>query len=150
MDVKKDIMCANLLPPPGNEVVKELGDLYLALEKRCEEAERERDELRDELETMRLRLAACGVAALTNTEESRRAQMIDISNPYYSASYQDVLNAVEREMKLRADNATLRKRLEPIEEWWDRNCSEYIRKKHQKWDASMYEAIEKAMELKEG
>ena len=45
------------------------------------------------------------------------------------------------------ENATLRKRLEPIEEWWDRNCSEYIRKKHQKWDASMYEAIDKAMEL---
>lgn len=48
------------------------------------------------------------------------------------------------------ENATLRKRLEPIKEWWERNCSEYIRKKHKKWDASMYEAIEKAMELKEG
>lgn len=56
----------------------------------------------------------------------------------------------EKMDNLEAENATLRKRLEPIEEWWDRNCSEYIRKKHQKWDASMYEAIEKAMELKEG
>lgn len=37
MDVKKAIACSPLLPPPGDEVVKELGEMYLALEKRCEE-----------------------------------------------------------------------------------------------------------------
>ena len=54
-----------------------------------------------------------------------------------------------RLFEARKDNALLRKRLEPIEDWWERNCSEYIRKKHEKWDASMYEVIERCMELKE-
>lgn len=48
---------------------------------------------------------------------------------------------------LEAENAALRKRLEPIEEWWERNCSEYIRNKHAKWDASMYEVIEQCMQM---
>lgn len=64
------------------------------------------DRLREELETERLRLAACGVAAMSNTE-STVAQRIDRSNPYWSASYGDVCAAVDREMRLRERIATL-------------------------------------------
>ena len=42
MDVKKAIACSPLLPPPGGEVVKELGEMYFTLEKRCKELEQEK------------------------------------------------------------------------------------------------------------
>ena len=61
----------------------------------------ENAELKSELETERVRLAACGVAAMANTE-STVAKRITPDNPYWSASYKDVCNAVDREMKLRA------------------------------------------------
>jgi len=57
--------------------------------------------LKEEVETLRLQLAACGVAALCNTKESCDQQRIEKTNPYYSASYQDVCNMVDREMRLR-------------------------------------------------
>ena len=78
---------------------------YAALEQRCKELE-------DELETERIRLAGCGVAAMCNTEQSIKQQRISKDSPYYSASYQDVCDAVDREMKLRAENAELCKQLE--------------------------------------
>ena len=55
---------------------------------------------------------------------------------------------MDRAEHAEAENERLRKRLEPIEEWWERNCSDYIRNKHKKWDASMYEVIEQCMGLK--
>lgn len=64
---------------------------------------KERDQLRDDLDTERLRLAACGAAALCNTEDSAKRSRIDSSNPYWSASYGDVCAMVDREMQLRAD-----------------------------------------------
>jgi len=57
------------------------------------------DELERELENERIRLAACGVAALQNTEESIK-ERITKESPYWSASYSDVCNTVDREMKL--------------------------------------------------
>lgn len=65
------------------------------------EIERHDAALRAALEIERLRLAACGVAALQNTESSAR-ERIKPDNPYYSASYGDVCSAVDREMALRA------------------------------------------------
>lgn len=59
---------------------------------------------RDELERERMRLAACGVAALENTPESA-AQRIGRDNPYWSASYGDVCGAVDREIALRTEAA---------------------------------------------
>lgn len=53
-----------------------------------------------ELERERLRLAACGVAAMANTP-STIAQRIGRDNPYWSASYDGVCSAVDREMKYR-------------------------------------------------
>lgn len=62
------------------------------------------DSLRAELETERMRLAGCGVAAMSNTEDSR-AQRIGRDSPYWSASYGDVCSMVDREMALRAELA---------------------------------------------
>jgi hypothetical protein len=53
------------------------------------------------MEILRLQLAACGVAAGMNTETSKKYR-ISKDSPYYTASYQDVCNAVDREIKLRA------------------------------------------------
>lgn len=57
--------------------------------------------MQSELEHERIRLAACGVAALANNEETALKQRITKDNPYWSASYQDVCTAVDREMKYR-------------------------------------------------
>jgi len=70
--------------------------------RRMEVAEQENAALREELETERMKLVACGVAAMSNTE-STRAQRIGRDNPYWSASYGDVCAAVDREIALRED-----------------------------------------------
>lgn len=57
--------------------------------------------LEEELETERMRLAGCGVAAMCSTRESSEQQRITKDNPYWSASYGDVCNAVDREMAMR-------------------------------------------------
>lgn len=79
--------------------------------------------LNEECEVWRIKLAACGVAALSNTHKSIKDRRIDSNNPYYSASYSDVCDAVDREIALREDNekkdaeiARLRKALEMIKE----------------------------------
>ena len=53
-----------------------------------------------ELEDMRVSLAACGVAASANTEETV-AHRINRRNKYWSASYGDVCRMVDREIALR-------------------------------------------------
>ena len=71
------------------------------------QAEAEVEALKDELERERLRLVACSVAAMENTPELA-SKRIDDTSRYYSASYADVCNAVDREMALRADRDRLR------------------------------------------
>lgn len=56
--------------------------------------------LKEEVTSERMRLAACGVAALQNTDEAREFR-IKSGNEYYSASYHDVCKAVDREMVFR-------------------------------------------------
>lgn len=58
------------------------------------------ESLKDKIEQLRLQLAGCGVAALANTRDSAK-QRIDRDSPYWSASYKDVCDAVDREMVLR-------------------------------------------------
>lgn len=60
------------------------------------------EELELKLETLRLQLAACGVAAMSNTEETKKSAR-EIRSEYYSASFQEVCNAVDREMELRKE-----------------------------------------------
>lgn len=57
------------------------------------------ESLRQQLETERMRLAACGVVVLSNTPESA-AKARDMLPEYRSASCDDVARAVDREMEL--------------------------------------------------
>lgn len=60
-----------------------------------------------ELETERMRLAGCGVAALADTPESMASQRLSIDSPFWSASYGDVLRRVQECIDLRARIAHL-------------------------------------------
>ena len=62
--------------------------------------------LDSELETERMRLAACSSAALGNIPTSV-AQRITRDNPYWSASYGDVCRAVDAEIDYRERVAAL-------------------------------------------
>ena len=62
--------------------------------------------LREELERERVRLAACGVAAMQNTKNSIK-ERIDSDNKYCSQSYIDVCTAVDREIAIREKLARL-------------------------------------------
>lgn len=59
-----------------------------------------------ELETERMRLAACGVAALANTPKSAAAAR-EMLPEYRSASLDDVERAVDEQMRLRRENERL-------------------------------------------
>lgn len=59
------------------------------------------DRLKSELEQTRVQLAGCGVAAMCNTRESMQEQLVEKGAYGYSASYQDVVDAVNREISLR-------------------------------------------------
>ncbi len=67
----------------------------------------ELDRLRAELERERMRLAACGAVASANTPETA-AEARKMHDDYRSASCDDVAAAVDREMRLRKENAALR------------------------------------------
>jgi len=54
-----------------------------------------------EIEQLRVQLAGCGVVAMCNTETSRAKQKCEQGDYGWSQSYQDVANAVDREIKLR-------------------------------------------------
>ena len=66
--------------------------------------------LEEELEVERMRVVACSSAAHANTEESAK-ERIGKDNPYWTASYRDVCDAVDREIALRKENKQLRKLL---------------------------------------
>lgn len=70
--------------------------------------------LKEDLERERMRLTACDVAALCNTDKTK-AERIDSNSPYYSTSYLDTCNAVDREMNLRAENVRLVETLKDAE-----------------------------------
>lgn len=79
-------------------------EAYQAAIERAEAAE-------TEVETVRMQLAACGVAAMSNTEDTIK-QRITKDNSYWSASYGDVCNSVDREIKWRKRAESLTKFLE--------------------------------------
>lgn len=57
-------------------------------------------QLERELNTERMRLAGCGVAAMQNTRDSIKGR-ITKNNPFWSASYDDVCRSVDREILYR-------------------------------------------------
>ena len=92
----------------SDEKIKELDaelqilkNRYSELEGYLEATQEENEDLEAKLEISRMQLVACGVAALQNTEKSK-VDRITKDNPYYSASYKDVCDAVDREIDLRA------------------------------------------------
>ena len=81
-------------------------------------------QLEAELETGRMRLAACGVVALANTRGSAEIAR-DMLPQYRSGSCEEVEKAVDREMALRdrveqleAENKHLREALEARRDWF--------------------------------
>ena len=76
-----------------------------------------------ELETERMRLAACGVVALANTPESAAAAR-EMLPEYRSASLDDVERAVDEQMRLRSEIERLRQALESICEYWNGDSNE--------------------------
>lgn len=65
-----------------------------------DEAARRMEELQDELETERMRLAACGVVAMANNAKSASNARV-MNDKYRSASLDDVIRAVDAEMRYR-------------------------------------------------
>lgn len=74
---------------------------YSVIATRLEDAVEELTALRAELETERMRLAACGVVALSNTPDSAK-QARDMLPEYWSASCGDVARMVDENISLRA------------------------------------------------
>ena len=60
-----------------------------------------------EVEQLRVQLAGCGVAAMCNTLRSREQQKCVEGDYGWSQSYQDVVNAVGREIALREKVETI-------------------------------------------
>jgi hypothetical protein len=71
----------------------------------------EKDKL---LEYERIRLAACGVAAMANTIDTIK-QRINPDNTYWSASYGDICSAVDRQVEYRDQIAVLQARIKELE-----------------------------------
>lgn len=69
----------------------------------------------DQLEILRMQLAACGVAALANTSYCAE-KMRNIHNEYKSGSWESVCDAVDREMALRDQRDLLFAALKDITE----------------------------------
>ena len=72
------------------------GDLLSCLEKLFTQAEKSED-LK---ELHRMQLVACSTAALANTDKSKEFR-IRKENPYWTPAYQDVCDAVDREIRYR-------------------------------------------------
>lgn len=66
---------------------------------KCEKLQEKLDDLEDK---HRLQMGAISIAALANTPESSIQQRIEKENPYWTLAYQDVCDAVCREMELRS------------------------------------------------
>ena len=81
--------------------------------KQRDRARQEAAAAKAEAEHERMRLSACGVAAMMNTPETVM-QRLSRDHPCWSASYGDVCNAVDREMEARKSLARLQQEREGL------------------------------------
>ncbi len=70
----------------------------------------------DEVEKLIMQLAACGVAAMSNTRETAKENILPDHSPYFTASYDEVCCAVNREMNLREELSSLKEQLTIMEQ----------------------------------
>ena len=123
-----------------------LKNRYSELEGFLEATQEENEELEAKLEISRMQLVACGVAALQNTEKSK-VDRITKDNPYYSASYKDACDAVDREIDLSAKLEIAVNTLKVITEDrcfdWDLMHTYDSRSKLQMFRGDCLEALEK-------
>ena len=84
------------------------------------EARAEIERLGDDLEVERMRLAACGVAAASNTEALAAVNRLSKDDPGGSESYDEVCDAVDEQVSLRAEVGQLRDELKWFEQFYPR------------------------------
>jgi len=99
-----DVTRLDLASCPGRWVLASDHDRLVA-ELRAELAAKDA-RIADVEELSVMRLAACSTASLQNTATSRQ-ERIARESPYWSAAYEDICRAVDREMGLRAEIARL-------------------------------------------
>ena len=92
--------------------MKDLGEWIDSAAAPLESLTAERDALAAELERERMRLAACGVVAMSDTPESAKSAR-EMHEDYRSASCDDVARRVDECMRLRAELAAMREQ-EPV------------------------------------
>ena len=51
------------------------------------------------------------IAAMADTYDSTKRNVLEKHNPYWTSTYQDIINAVERELRLRSDILLLKEEL---------------------------------------
>lgn len=124
-------LCEDACDAMGRSVceAKSLPSIAESIYRSFKEATAERDALRTQLEFERMRLAACGVAAQSNTEQSIAQYRLKDDNPYRSGSYDDVCAAVDREMLLRTQLGQALDEVERLQPWayfWLADTYEHI------------------------
>lgn len=103
------------------EWLKEYVDKYQSNPDASENASWAREWLQEDSS---MKLAGVSTACLQNTEKTIKDR-IDKSNPYWTVAYGDVCDTVDREMKLRTENAKLRAALEKVKSY---KSSEYTQR----------------------
>jgi hypothetical protein len=100
------------------------------------------DELKTEVERLQIQLAACGVVAMTNTRETATKQR-DMHPDYMSASCQDVMAAVDREMALREERDQLKAQVNGMKQAIDDlvRDSEGVAGLHQNGDVAPWDEL---------
>lgn len=112
LDIVRDILADDCEPTPITaEHWAPIHDQAQSVIRKRNELREEVERLRDELETERMRVVACGVIALSNTRESAESQR-KMHQKYRCASVIDVERAVDREMDLHEEVERLRAALE--------------------------------------
>lgn len=102
------------------------------------------NDLRKEVEQLRVQLAGCGVAAMCNTHKSREEQKCVQGDYGWSQSYQDVVNAVEREIKLREENEKIKLLVFQVIGWTWADCCASLDRGEDPRKANVPDIIERA------
>ena len=114
LDIVRDILADDCEPTPITaEHWEPIHDQVQSVVRERDELREEVERLRDELETERMRVVACGVIALSNTRESAGRQR-KMHQKYRCASVIDVERAVDREMDLHEEVERLRAALDAL------------------------------------